>query len=171
MTTRILIAAGLAAVLAGGSAAALEQPPQSGRRMERKPGKPVAPRQGPRRTGPGIDLGLRGIDLTDAQREQVRVIGESHKAEFGEVATKLRAAQHAFVETVQAESIDEAAIRTGSAAVASAMADEAILRARVRLEVHGILTPEQQQQLRDRRAQTQKRLLERQKQRPRPQGR
>nr|MBA3269132.1 hypothetical protein [Acidobacteriota bacterium] len=95
MTTRILIAAGLAAVLAGGSAAALEQPPQSGRRMERKPGKPVAPRQGPRRSGPGMDLALRGIDLTDAQREQGRVIGESHKAELREVATKLRAAQHA----------------------------------------------------------------------------
>jgi Spy/CpxP family protein refolding chaperone len=48
--------------------------------------------------------------------------------------------------------------------VANAMADEAILRARVRTEVHALLTAEQQQQLKDREAQMQKRLEQRQEQ-------
>ena len=49
-----------------------------------------------------------------------------------------------------ADTIDESAIRAKTTAVASAMADEAILRAKVRTEVHGILTAEQQEQLKAR---------------------
>jgi protein CpxP len=99
--------------------------------------------------GGGI-LPLRGLDLTDAQREQVRSILESHKAEFDQVRTKLREGHRALAAASNSQTVDEAAIRTASTALAAAMADEAILRAKVRGEVVGILTAEQQQKLQER---------------------
>jgi len=172
MTKRILIAAGLVAALAGG-AVAMAQAPQGGPGGQRGPGGAGGPRRGPGGAGPMGDLGLRGIDLPDAQREQVRAIMESHQAEFQQAATRLREAHRGFAEAVRADALDESAVRARSTAIAAAMADEAILRAKVRAEVQGILTVEQQQQLKDRSANAEKRLRERQQQpRPRrPQGR
>ena len=163
MTKRVFMAIGLVAVLAGGSAIAVAQP-QIGP-GPRGPGR-VGP--GPRGGGP-FDLGLRGIALNDTQREQLRTVMESHKAEFDAAGSKLRDAHRAFAQAVEATSIDESAIRSASANVAAAMADEAILRAKVRAEVEGILTPEQQEQLKQRRTEMEKRRSERQQQ-PRRRG-
>jgi periplasmic protein CpxP/Spy len=159
MTKRVLIAAGLAAVLAGAGAIAIAQSPQAGAGVH-------GFGRGFRGGGPGgfgADLELRGIDLTDAQRDQLHSIMESHKAEFEQVRTKVRAAHQGMAEVTAADTIDEAAIRAKSAEVAAAMADDAILRAKVRTEVFGILTAEQQQQVKDRRATRQQRMQERQK--------
>lgn len=153
MTKRVLIAAGLAALLAGGSAVAIAQSPQAGPGVH-------GPGRGPRGGGPGGfggDLGLRGIDLTDAQREQVRAIMESHTTELEQVRTKLRAAHQSMGAATAAETIDEAAIRAKSADVAAAMADEAILRGKLRAEVFAILTPEQQQKVKEQRTEQQQR--------------
>ena len=159
MKTRMVIAAALVAALAGGYAVAAAQAPRGGPGMRAAgPGLPGGPRGG----GAAGDLGLRGIDLTEAQREQVRSIMESHRDQFADLRQKLGAAHRAFAEATRSYAVDEAAIRTQSAAVANAMADEAILRARVRTEVHALLTAEQQQQLKDRQAEMQKRLQERQ---------
>jgi periplasmic protein CpxP/Spy len=147
MTIRTFLAATLVTALASGGALVLAQPAQRG---PGGPGGPGIGGPGPRRAGPQADLGLRGIDLTDAQREQVRSIMESHKAEFDEAGKKLRDAHRAFAEAVHASPIDEATIRARSTAVAAAMADEAILRAKVRSEVQAILTPEQLEQLKQR---------------------
>ena len=116
---------------------------------------------------PRGDLGLRGIALTDAQREQVRSIRESHQKEFEEAGTKLRTAQREFALASQGPSADEAAIRSKATALANAMAEEAILRAKVRIETEALLTPEQLEQLKQRRAEMEKRLQE-QAQRPAP---
>jgi protein CpxP len=144
MTKRVLIAAGLAAALTGGSALAIAQPPQG-------PGVHGPGPRGPR-GGPGgpMDFGLRGVDLTDAQREQVRTIVDSHRDELRQVGEKLREAHRAFAEATMADPIDESAIRAKSTAIAAAMADEAILRTKVRTEVTAILTAEQQEQLKTR---------------------
>jgi Spy/CpxP family protein refolding chaperone len=82
--------------------------------------------------------GLRGIDLTDAQREQVRTIMQNHQAEFQQAATRLREAHRALADATQAESLNEQAVRERSAAVGSAMGEDAILRAKVRAEVMGM---------------------------------
>jgi periplasmic protein CpxP/Spy len=157
MTRRTLLAAALAVALAGGSALVAAQPPQGGPGL-RGPG---GPGPGPRRGGPALDLGLRGVDLTEAQREQLRSIMESHKAELDAVGTKLREAHRAFAEaTIQAATIDEATVRARSAVVATAMADEAILRAKVRTDAHAILTAEQLEQLKQRRSEMEKRRQE-----------
>ena len=152
MTKRLIVAAGLVAALAGGGALVLAQGPPGAQ----GPGRP-GPRGGPRG---GMDFGLRGVQLTDAQREQARSILDSHKTELDEVAAKVRAAHVAFAQAVQAGAVDEAAIRERSTAVANAMADEAILRAKVRVEVEALLTPEQQEQLKQRRAEMEKRMSE-----------
>jgi protein CpxP len=105
--------------------------------------------------GPGSplrDLGLAGLDLTEAQRDQVRTIMESHREALQQAAAKLREAHRAFAEATFAAAVDEAAIRARSTEVAAAMADEAILRATIRGEVSAILTEEQRQQLESRRA-------------------
>lgn len=143
MTRRVLIATGLAAMLASGSVT-IAQTTQPGIGIHKRGGPGLGPRGGGPRGFAG-NLGLRGIELTDTQREQVAKIMESHKAEFQQVGEKLRAAHRAFGEAVRAETIDEATIRARSADVATAMADEAILRAKVRSEVSGILTAEQLQ--------------------------
>ncbi|HUE85193.1 MAG TPA: Spy/CpxP family protein refolding chaperone [Vicinamibacterales bacterium] len=163
MKKRVVIAAALVAALAGGHAVAGAQAPRGGPGMRSAPGP--GQQGGPRggmRGGPAGDLGLRGIQLTEAQRDQVRSIMETHREEFAELRSQLGAAHRAFAEAAGAGELDEAAIRTQSAAVANAMADEAILRARVRAQVHALLTAEQQQQLKEREAAMQKRLQERQ---------
>jgi protein CpxP len=145
MTKRVLIAAGLVAALAGGSVAMAQAPTDAPGVQRRGPG----PRAGGRALGGPADFGLRGVELTDAQREQFRTIVESHRAERQAVATKLREAHRGLAEATRAETINEAAIRARSAEVATAMADEAILRAKVRSEVFGILTAEQQQKAKE----------------------
>jgi Spy/CpxP family protein refolding chaperone len=154
MKTRMLVAAALVAAVAGAHAVAAAQTPRSWAGIG-------GPRAGMHR-GPGPDLGLRGVQLTESQREQVRSIMATHRAEFAELRTKLAEARRGFAEAARAAAVDEAAIRTHSTTVATAMADDAILRARIRAEVQALLTAEQQQQLQDREAQMQKRMQERQ---------
>jgi Spy/CpxP family protein refolding chaperone len=153
MTKRLLIAAGLVAALAAGSAVSFAQGPGPGGR-----GGPGF-RGGPHGRGPGADLGLRGVQLTDAQREQMRSIMQNHRTELESVGKALREAHRAFADAVRAG--DEATIRSSSTAVGTAMADEAILRAKVRAEAQALLTPEQQQQLKERETERQQRMQER----------
>lgn len=109
-------------------------------------------RMGPGRGGPGgrgmsllRELGLRQLDLSDAQQEQVRGILQSHEASFREIGDRQRAAHQNLYAAVSAASFDEAAIRARSAEVAAVQADAAVLRGKVRSEVWSILTNEQQQ--------------------------
>ena len=157
MFKRVLVAAGLVAALAGGTAVAIAQPPQGGGPGIGGPGR--GPRGGGPRGfgGPMGDLGLRGVDLTDAQKEQLRSIMESHKQEFEQVGAKLREAHQGLAAAVDGPSVDESAIRARSTTLATALADEAILRAKVRVEVQGILTAEQLQKVQERKAEMLKR--------------
>lgn len=141
-------ALGLALVAGTGVtlAAAREQGPQGpggfvgqrgpGGRGMRDPGGPGGPG--------GIIPGLRGLDLTETQREQVRATLESHKAEFEAQGTKAQAARKALNEAITAETFDEGAIRQKAADAALVEADGAVLRAKVHSEVWALLTPEQQ---------------------------
>jgi len=96
--------------------------------------------------GPGgIIPGLRALDLTETQREQVKAAMESHKAEFEAQAKAMQTARQALHAVVTADAFDEAAIRLKSADVAVVEAEGAILRAKVHAEVWALLTPEQQQ--------------------------
>jgi len=145
MSRRVLIAASLITMFAAGSAVAIVEAAQGGGGL--------APLGRPVRGGPRVvarQLGLGGIELTDAQLEQIRSIAQAHRVEFQQASRRVRQAQRALRPAIAADAIDETAIRARSGDVAAALADAAVLRARVRGEVLGILTPEQQQELKER---------------------
>jgi protein CpxP len=148
---------GLAAAVSAGVLHAGQGPgPGFGRGMRGGPGGP-----GPGGLGGDILRGLGRLDLTDAQREQVRTILQQHRAEFEALRERGQPAREALGQAIQAEPVDEALIRERHAAVAAVEADGAVLAANVRAEVFQILTPEQQQKARDLRAEMQKRMQER----------
>lgn len=145
MTKRWTVAVGAilgVALLAGTGAAmmaAQEQGPGG-------PGGMVGRRGGPGGPGGqgGIVPGLRGLDLTDAQREQVKATMAAHMATFEAQRDKLRAAHKALNDAVTAGTFDEATVRQKAADLAVIDADAAVLRAKVHSEVWALLTPEQQ---------------------------
>jgi Spy/CpxP family protein refolding chaperone len=105
--------------------------------------------------GPGGPMGMlprlgRDINLTDAQRDQIKAIAESHKADWNALADRARTARIALNDTVTADSIDEALIRQKSSEVAAVDADIAVARARAYAAVVQILTAEQKAKLKTR---------------------
>jgi Spy/CpxP family protein refolding chaperone len=118
----------------------------------RGPGGPGGP-DGPAGFGrPGGPMGMlprlgREIALTDAQRDQIKAIAESHKDDWKALADRARTAHMALNEAVTADSINETLIRQKSSEVAAVDADMAVARARARAEVFQILTAEQRDKL------------------------
>ena len=158
MTKRIKtsLAAGIAALtLAAGTpslmAARQDQQPQQrqgrGPRAEgpgmRGPGGPGGPM--------GFGRGFRNLDLTDDQKAQLKKIADARRNDFQAAAQKVRAAREGMRALVEADSIDESAIRAKSAEIAAAEADVMILNARVRQESLQVLTSEQQAKLKEQR--------------------
>jgi protein CpxP len=148
MTTRFKtsIAAGAAALMLAGAAPlamAQEQPQQQQRR--RGPGGPGF--GGPMRGGFGPEF--RGLDITEDQRAQLRKIREARQSEFKAAGEKLHAAREGMRGLMNADTINEGAIRAKAAEVAAAEAEMAILNAKVRLESMQVLTSEQQQKLKE----------------------
>jgi Spy/CpxP family protein refolding chaperone len=158
MKQRGLVAAVFAAVLVTGITVAVVAQPQVG---------PDGPRQGMRRGGPGGPMGgpggvglpgLRQLELSDAQKEQIKTITQSHRDEMRQVAQRTREAQRGMDAAAEGTSVDESSIRASSTALAAALADGAILRAKINAEIFGILTPDQQQKLAELRTQREQRM-------------
>jgi protein CpxP len=148
--TRIGTAVGAAILTVGLGAAALsiagdqqnQAPTADGRR-----GGPGFGGPGRGRGGPGGPLGglpLRELNLTDAQREQVRAIVESREAETRAIGERAMAARQALHAATTSASFDEGLVRARAAELAALEADLAVSRARIYADVFQILTPEQQ---------------------------
>jgi protein CpxP len=122
-------------------------------------GPPPDGRGGPGMRGPGGPMGFgpgfRQLDLTDDQKAQLKSIAESHRDEFRAAGEKARAAHDGMQALIEADSIDEAAIRAKSTEVAAAEADVMILNAKVRKESMQVLTSEQLAKLKELQAQHQ----------------
>jgi periplasmic protein CpxP/Spy len=134
------------------------------RHARRGPGGPGGPGGFFGRGGPGGPGGfggamglLRGLDLTEAQRAQVREIMESHRDEQKAIGDRLQAAHRAENDAVSAAQFDEQLVRTKAADLAAVMADAAVLHAKVHSEVFALLTPEQQAKAAELKAQFQAR--------------
>ena len=147
MTTRFKtsLAAGVMALSLAGAAYAQDAG------HPRRPG----PGMGDRMRGPGGPMGpmFGGLDLTEDQRAQLRKIREARQPEFKAAGEKLRAAREGMRQLIEADSINESAIRSKAAEVAAAEAEVAILNARVRQESLQVLTSEQQANLKELREQ------------------
>lgn len=108
---------------------------------------PVAPRQPvPPGARPVVGQGRpAGLNLTDEQKAKVKALRDQQQAELKTTREALRTARQKLAETRKAETLDETALRAASTALATAQADEMILRARHRAQYLGILTPEQRE--------------------------
>ena len=151
MKRAVLICSLAALMLAGGLVTADARPPGP---MGGRPGGPDGA------GGPGGPFGrmmmgelgrammLRAeLNVTDEQREQMHEIGRAHKDEFVAVMKPLMDAKRRLGEAVRANEVNENAVRTASAQVGVALADVALLRARVGREMRAVLTPEQLQKI------------------------
>jgi Spy/CpxP family protein refolding chaperone len=176
MTTRFKtsLAAGIAALtlavaapvfVAAATSAKATAPEQQEQARRQGPGFGGPPPGGPgmpgmRRGGPGgfgFGPGFRALDLSDDQKAQLRQIAASHREEFKAAGDKARAAHDGMQALMEADQIDENAIRAKSQEIAAAEAEVMILNAKVRQQSLQVLTPEQQAKLKELRANRQQR--------------
>ena len=98
--------------------------------------------------GPGGPLGRAGfmlgqLDLTEAQKGQVKAIVEGHKADFQAIGARMREARQGLKAAMETTPVNADAIREATAALAVVQADANVHRASMRAEVLNILTDEQ----------------------------
>jgi Spy/CpxP family protein refolding chaperone len=107
-----------------------------------------------RMAGPGGPMGMlpmlgRAINLTDAQKDQIKAIADAHKDEWKAIFDRERTAREALNAAISADTVNDALVRQKSAEVAAVEADAAVARAHAHAEVVQILTAEQKAQLKD----------------------
>jgi periplasmic protein CpxP/Spy len=122
--------------------------------------------RGGRMGGPGGPMGMlpmlaRELNITDAQKAQIKTIADSHRDEWKALGDRARTAHQALQQAVTADTVDEGLIRQRSAEVAAVEADMAVARARAHAEVFQLLTPEQKTQAKTLQSQMQDRMKER----------
>lgn len=136
---RIMGAAALVAALTV-SGAAYAQGPDGPGRGGRGFGGPGGP------GGPG-GLPLRGLNLTEAQQEQVKAIRERHAADLRTAQERLRKAMDAQRKVVETVPVNEGLIRTTTQELADAQTEAAIEQSRLLTDTWAVLTPAQQAQV------------------------
>jgi Spy/CpxP family protein refolding chaperone len=115
------------------------------------------------RGGPGGPFGMAGLplrelDLTDAQREQVKAIMDAHRDDQKAIGDRMMTVRKALHDAIAADTFDEAAIRAAAAQVSAVDADAAVLQAKIHGEVIAILTPEQVKKAKELRADMENRM-------------
>lgn len=114
------------------------------------PGRPGGPGRGPGGRGgpggPGLFPFVNQLDLTDAQREQLRALAEDGR-QGGDPGAPLRAAEQKLHAAVLADTPDLQAIESLKATLNAAHAAELEHRVEMMRKMAQILTPAQRQQL------------------------
>jgi Spy/CpxP family protein refolding chaperone len=87
------------------------------------------------------------LNLTDAQRDQIKTILESHRTEIAGVLEPLVKDRRALRDATLADPADEKAIRTAAANLAGAIGDAAVLASHIKVEARKVITPAQMQTL------------------------
>jgi|SRR5689334_867906 len=103
------------------------------------------------RHGGGSMMHLRGLNLTQAQRDQVFKIYHDQEPAVHEQMKQVQAARQQLMQLASADRFDEASARQAADAQAKALSNLAVLRAQTMYRVREVLTPEQRQQLDQRR--------------------
>ena len=98
------------------------------------------------------------LQLTDAQRQQLKSIMDTHRDEWKALADRSRTAHDALTAAITADTVDEALIRSKSAEVGTVEADIAVAAAHARAEAWQILTPEQREKAKHLQAQARDRM-------------
>lgn len=90
---------------------------------------------------------LKRLDLTDVQKQEAKDIFAKHKAQIQPLVKQLVAERRALRTLVQADAVDEQAIRAQAGKISSVRADLTVQRAYLFHDLRGILTPAQLQKL------------------------
>ncbi len=88
---------------------------------------------------------VEALNITKAQKAEIKAVIRAHKAELRSAADKVFEARMAVADTIHQDGVDEALIRQRVQEAASAQADLAVLRAKVRAEARAVLTPAQRE--------------------------
>lgn len=100
-----------------------------------------------RRGGRGKGFGFRGLELTEAQKAQVKEITTASRAKLAPVREALRANRQKMQAATANGTFDEAAVTAAAGEAASLRAQMTVERLKVRSQIFGILTDEQKAKL------------------------
>ncbi|MFZ5466939.1 MAG: Spy/CpxP family protein refolding chaperone [Pseudomonadota bacterium] len=95
--------------------------------------------------GHGLRHVLHGLDLNDAQRDQIRQIMQEHRPKMREQAMSMREQRRALRQLAAADNVDEARLQELSAQTAQTMGEMAAQRVRMQHAILAVLTPEQRE--------------------------
>ena len=143
-----IISAISAAILTMTAAVVFSQNPQP------RPDGPTGPRgpfgHGPQGPGPRRDFGpLHGLNLTDAQREQIKQIHESFAEQTKALREQMRTLHESQSDRMTG-TFDEATVRASAEARAKLHVEQEVLHAKIMSQVANVLTPEQRAQMAER---------------------
>jgi protein CpxP len=116
--------------------------------------------------GPSGRFGA-GLNLSDAQVEQMRQIRERYRATF-EAQRGTRGQERRRFDPLAGGAFDEAAVRAAAQARAAAQVEREVAHARMMHEMYNVLTPEQKAQLSAARQQREQRRQQRRTRRGAP---
>jgi periplasmic protein CpxP/Spy len=83
------------------------------------------------------------LGITTDQREQIRGIVKSHRQELATALKPVAEKRRALRDATLAENPDDAAIHAAADELGKAIGDAAVVGAKIKAEVHQVLTPEQ----------------------------
>lgn len=93
-------------------------------------------------------LALRSeLDATAEQRDKIRAILKSHKAEIASALRPVAEKRRALREATLAENANEATIRAAADELGKAIGDAAVVGSKIKAEVREVLTPEQRERV------------------------
>jgi periplasmic protein CpxP/Spy len=147
MNTQRKIWSSIAVVAIAATAAipVIAQPPQSAQTPQTRQG-----RVGPGRGGPGVPLPLlRGLNLTDAQREQVRALTAERRNQADNPGRKVAELEQQLRLAIFADAPDQQKISELKEAIDAASAEALTARIDLQTRVSQVLTDEQRAKARE----------------------
>lgn len=94
-----------------------------------------------------FDRAASRLQLTETQRDEIRSLASSYGPEIVQTIRRVKQSRVELFEAVHEHPPFESEIRGASARLAEAQTDLALLRANLADDVHGVLTPAQQEEL------------------------
>src|SRR5688500_3101922 len=144
-----------------GAAAQTTQEPAQGQEGKGRAGRQWD-QEGKGRRGGRFGGPFGGVELTDAQREQMSQIAERYQATFRAQREQRRGGERrGRVDPLAGGVFDESAVRAAAQARANAQVEREVAQARMMHEMYNVLTSEQKAQLQARRQQREQRRQER----------
>jgi Spy/CpxP family protein refolding chaperone len=159
--SRVLMAGATAVLIAGLAGTAVAQQPRM---------RPGGPGMGMRGMGPmgigpaGLPLGR--LDLTEAQRSQVRDVAQRYQGEMRTASQKVAEAREAQRKAIESVPLNEGLVRSTSDKLNDATLEVALIQARIYNDTYNVLTDAQKAKLKEIQTNRDARMNQREQRRP-----